>query len=187
MFKNRVKLLILIGGLVVVLTMALVISLSGKKKDVTPLGSPVPKASALPTVFRSTLPTPLVSPNVYNLPALQKDFERITNANKNLSLEDTEVKKKLVARLNNKSGVLVNNDSFNIEYIKSADEFLSEVRILDTEKAKIEATKWLLDQGLSEKGVCFLPIVFYLRSDIATQLKQQGKQFNPIPKGCFDE
>jgi hypothetical protein len=50
------------------------------------------------------------------------------------------------------------------------------------EAAKKEAVDWLKTQGLSQEGVCNLPLMFYVSDKTTNQTG--GETFNPLPPGC---
>lgn len=101
-----------------------------------------------------------------------------------LSQEDYAVRSKLLAKLNNATGTLYRTSSFRIDYLQSPDKFMVEIRDMNVGSAKQEATQWFLDQGMSKKGICNLPVIFYLNSDVAEELKPLHFVFNPVAENC---
>lgn len=135
---------------------------------------------------RTPQPTPQPTPkptNLYNVENLDKDAQRIENA-QTLSTQDQQSKTKLIASLGNKSGVLHQTSTYTIQYIKAADRVLISIENNDTDQVKKDSMAWLESQGLSLQGVCNLPIEFYLDTQVAEYFQQQNKQFDPLPPGC---
>lgn len=130
----------------------------------------------LPDLKPSTL-------SAYDLDSLEKDFQRIEKRQP-LSEADAKTKTKLIDSLGNRSEILVNNNLYQIEYVKSADSFMVEIKTSDIEQAKKGAVNWFVKQGLSKNGVCNLPVVFYLNSKVGDELEKENIKFNPVPEGC---
>jgi len=59
-----------------------------------------------------------------------------------------------------------------------------ELRSPDADAAKREAEYWFAANGISASGLCNLPVVFYLNSDIAELYRSMGKRFDPVPTDC---
>jgi hypothetical protein len=97
-----------------------------------------------------------------------------------LSPSDEVVKAKLSKREN----PVHETETYSMEYISSADEFLVEIRTMNINQAKEESVAWLLKQGVSEDGLCHLPVVYYLNSDTANSMRDMNIRFNPLPPGC---
>lgn len=176
--KNN-KVLFLLGGLLAVIFLFILIRIfTANQGTSTTTPSPVPTSTETPTLNPSQSTKP-----VYNLDSSQKDFERITNK-KELIQTDQDLRDKLISSLNNQSGTLVKNSSFIVEYNKSPNSFMVEILSNDADSAKKQAIQWFTDQGLSQNGVCNLPVVLFLNSDVNSYYKQQGLEFNPVPDGC---
>ena len=54
----------------------------------------------------------------------------------------------------------------------------------DVELAKRAGTDWFIKQGMSQQGICDLPLQFYLNFDIQLQKPGLKSTFNPLPTGC---
>lgn len=136
-----------------------------------------------------TIPSPRPSPKAsslpqpYNLERLKEDFRRISNR-QSLSTTDQAIRDKLTKKLNNKSGVLEDNNSFKIEYVSAPNSFMVEIKGSTTDQSKKEAENWFKQKGLSNQGVCNLPVVFYLAPESAEALRRDDRQFDPVPDGC---
>jgi hypothetical protein len=102
-----------------------------------------------------------------------------------LSKEDAIARQKLLASLKESSGLVYRTENYRIEYLKSPDEFMIEVLSIDIGKAKTDAVNWLTAQGLSHSGVCNLPVIFYLNSSVAKQIRPLNMTFSPVPDNCY--
>lgn len=190
LFKLSGKTLVLILLLgILVLLLFLVSIYNSTSTNKTPLSSASPIPRLNPNDFPSPLPvsegTLNTSPkkSVYRDVDLEKDFQRIKNI-KPLSGSDSEAKSSLLSSLNNQSGYLIQNPTYKIEYVKGPNLFMIELLSTNTDSAQTAAYEWLKSRGLSDQGICNLPVLLYLNYDIAESLEQQNTTFNPIPKLC---
>lgn len=104
-----------------------------------------------------------------------------------LSQKDKKAKEKIIAPLSkvkNKSGYLVQTSWYNIEYVSNADEFFVEIKDTNTQFGKYWATMWFKLNGISDEGLCKLPVVFYPNWHIARQIKNLNIEFNPLADTC---
>jgi len=76
------------------------------------------------------------------------------------------------------------SQNIDIYYVQSLDLFEVEIHTIDVAFAKSEAESWFKQQGMSQQGICNLPLGFYLGSEPASILQQDGYIFNPLPDGC---
>lgn len=133
--------------------------------------------------------TPTLNPNAQTNPPVaynQQGAKSILNKiekKQYLSPTDSTIKNRLIAATNSE-GVVYKTNDFRVDYVKAADEFQVEILTTDTANAKKLANEWLRSKGLSQQGICNLPILFYLNFDIANQLRGKGIEFNPTPDGC---
>lgn len=100
-----------------------------------------------------------------------------------LSQKDKAAKNKIINTLAKQKYSKTYRD-YEIEYIKSADEFLVGINGLNTQKAKYWASMWFKLNGISDQGLCRLPVVFYLKPIVSRQLRPLNIQFEPIPDNC---
>lgn len=176
---NKTKLVILILFCLLVLMLAVsLLVFNFRKSQTNKVAEPV---VAAPSPNLSDLKPS--TPSAYDLDSLEKDFQRIEKRQP-LSEADTKTKTKLIDSPNNRSGILVNNNQYQVEYVKSADSFMVEIKATNTNQAKKETVNWFVKQGLSKSGVCNLPVVFYLNSKIGDELEKENIKFNPLPEGC---
>jgi hypothetical protein len=122
-------------------------------------------------------------PVQYNEDAQQQLVDKI-NHKPTLEFSDQKAKQILLASLNNQSGIAYQSPQITIGYLKTGDFFQVEILTTNIQTAKDEANVWFRAQGLSQKGICNLPVQFFLNWNIANQLRNQNIIFNPLPQGC---
>lgn len=142
---------------------------NGNKNNPTPpIGSPVKKAE------------PAVNVNENAMVSLN---DKLNNPQP-LTTEDYAVRTRLLAKLHNATGTLNQTESYSIIYLQTPDKFMVEIKNVNVGEAKQAATQWFLDQGMSKKGICTLPVIFYLNSEVADELKPLHFVFNPVAENC---
>lgn len=155
-----------------------------------PLGIYGLKVSTPPSAIRTsnTVPSQIISPTktANTLPEEdpQKKLLDYTQNRRQLSVEDEEVKFQILSTLDTSSGIVYQNENIVIEYIRSADLFQVEILTTNIDIAKEEAVSWFKNSGLSDQGVCDLPISFYLNFDIKNQMGAAAESYSPLPQGC---
>lgn len=82
------------------------------------------------------------------------------------------------------SGIVYHSKNIQIEYAHDADSFEAEILTTDIELAKAEAISWFKAYGIKDKGICNLPLQFYLNLDIKNKLRESNTTFNTLPEGC---
>lgn len=175
LMQNNMKLpLIALVILILIVVILFLKSVFFREEAVVPSASPfIPQASISPRPFSSI-----------QIDNFQNDYERITQRD-SLSQVNLSARRALIQSLGNKSGVLQNNENYMIEYLKTPDYFMAEIKKREIEAIKQEVLNWFISQGLSTEGFCNLPVVFYLSSAVNDQLRSEGVEFNPIPVGCI--
>ncbi len=146
-------------------------------------------ASTLSDLRSSQKPIPTPSKQIYTKPvvnyepgSLGKSLIKLTTRQP-LPPSDLDAKAKILTPLDNKSGVIFQNENFIIQYVESLDDFEIEINSKDIDLAKTEAENYLLNQGFSKNGLCNLPVRFYLGAFAANDFPRNS-QFNPLPSGC---
>lgn len=124
-------------------------------------------------------------PVTYNREAsikiLAKEEQRI-----DLSPSDAQAKEHILQLLPSGQdyGTVYSSNTIIIDYTQSLDLFKVEILTVDVASAKTEAENWFKNQGMSQEGICNLPLSFYLNWDTANILKNTKFVFNPLPDGC---
>ncbi len=141
----------------------------------------------------STSPTPIPSPTplgAQTKPPLsydQKSVDRLSQLLKErtaISPSGSAIRASLAQSLGSKSGVLQKTSEYTLRYIQAADVFQAEITTINIAQAKLLATAYLKAKGLSQDGICHLPLVFYLSKKTAVALSGKALTFSPIPEGC---
>ncbi len=172
----NLKTYLLIGVLVItiLLVAALAFFQRGKPQQLGQLPSSSPKPI-------STL-NPTQKP-VYNIQDSEKDYQRIISS-KTLSPTDSNIRQELIGKAASSSGILNQNSNFKAEYVPGPDEFMVALLNTNAEVAKKSAHEWFFSLGLSQDGICHLPVVFYLGPEVSSYYRRNNLEFNPIPQGC---
>lgn len=168
---------ILLAGILLIIVFVIVyVAFTQSTTSRTKISSPVPS----PTETQSN-----------NLPVLydysaEDRLAKTIQTRPSLSPEDTQAK---TAMLNTilkgfNSGVLYETDDIRIEYVQSANLFMGEIKTTNIVKAKAEAGTFFLNNGLSQQGICKLPLMFYLDPLVSQSLQGQNVIFSPLPNGC---
>ncbi len=184
--KNRKEIYLLIGLAVVLFLILMGIAfmalVSKPAKDIS-------TNAPSPSLLTSPSPTPLVNSGVppvsYSSDATDRLIEKVKN-HPQLSDSDLTAKQKILSLLQQgkSSGYVYESQNIRLEYLNSPDAFLAEILTFDIAKAKTDAVTWFKSQGMSQAGICNLPISFYLNSGVANELRTSNIIFNPLPDGC---
>lgn len=166
----------IIAVIVLLILIIFMVGLLQLQRASEPSPTPLPSAGV-------TQPSPNPSIPAYNPSGLEKDFQRISSK-RELVATDREIRDQLIQALGNKSGVLDETEQYRIEYVKSPDSFMVEILDKSTEDAKLRAIEWLKSKGISDQGICNLPVVFYLSFEIEKQLRGMGQSFDPTIAFC---
>lgn len=121
--------------------------------------------------------------NVYSFDKLSEDYTRIVKR-KSLSESDLAVKNKLLSQLSPNNSIITDQGNFKVEYLKTPQYFMVEIKAGDADETKQETLDWFKNQGFSLEGICNLPVIFYVGSDIAEQYRENKLQFDPTIEGC---
>ena len=170
---------LLLGGILVFIVFAIVIIISTQQNTPTP--SPT-------TPSPTSEPPPTVSDNLpvfYDNSAEARLAEKV-QARPTLQPQDAQAKSTTLNTILHgfNSGVLYETNDVRVEYVQSADLFMAEIKTTNLVKAKSEASTWFINQGLSQDGICNLPLMFYLDPAVSQTLQGQDVVFSPLPNGC---
>ncbi len=181
--KNLFTILLRKRALLIVLP--LVAALFLFLKTPTPSPQETPSISEQPTQPQGQFPgvITLEPTPFYDEDGTKKLTDRLDNPIP-LTRSDQEAKQIVINNLNKESGVVSETPTYAIEYVKSADLFMVEIRTVDVGAAKREVAAWFKGNGFSERAICELPVVFYLNFDISQTLREDARTFNPLGEGC---
>lgn len=187
--KKRLKTVIIIILASILLFIGLMIILlslqnpQAGKQQISPTFFPTPTSE----LNISEFPENTTLPIKYDKAAEDRLVEKMQNR-ETLSSKDTDARDKILSMLQNEdSGVVYRSKNIIIEYVTGPDLFQVEILTTDVEQAKLEASIWFAAQGMSENGMCNLPIMFYINSEIREKFRESTKEgyvFSPLPKGC---
>lgn len=112
-----------------------------------------------------------------------KLFEKLTGE-RNLAGADLQARSKITSSLPEKSGTLLTTSNVRLDYLSTPDFFQAEILSADAALAKKETVGWLLSQGISQAGICELPIMFFLGQTPAEEFIKSRNTFSPLAPGC---
>lgn len=143
-----------------------------------------PSATPAPTIPTSFISNPKL-PVRYDKPTFDKLVDRVENK-RQLAEEDIAAKNRILSILpdGKTSGVLYNSPEIIIDYTSGVDLFQVEILTTNIEGAKEMGAMWFIEQGVSQKGICDLPVDFYLNWEVANELRGRNITFSPLAEGC---
>ncbi len=98
---------------------------------------------------------------------------------------DLTIRSSLIGALNNQSGTILDTQTYRLEYLKSPNSFEVEIKTTEISRAKNEVIDFLKSKGLTEDGICKLPLMFYLSFDVSKSIGNESESFKPIPDFCL--
>ena len=115
----------------------------------------------------------------------QKDNKllEVTKKKPKLDTQDAKIRAELVAIAKDGDGLVIASESYKISYLDVFDIFEVEINYPDIGQAHKEATDWFLSKGLSQKGLCNLPVSFFASTEISKSVTT-ATEVNPLPDGC---
>lgn len=165
------KLAWIIGSLAVVIIIIIAYNvLSNLKKETPPTTVQQPHTTPSPTIDTS-----------YGQKLKKTLSERPTP----IITSDTQVRQSLINKLNGNTGDLTETPSFRLRYLKSANHFEATITSMPVNQAKNEVVSYLESQGLTEDGICKLPLIFFAGEEILSELRNTNIPFYPIPDFCL--
>ena len=175
---------IIFGFILVVIVIAIgIILLTASKQPATPTVTITP-TSSVPSI---TVPNAYTySPLKYNAVAARRLFTREVQPTP-LSSSDAQAKTRILQSLSTtgpNAGIIYTSNTIIIHYVPALDLFKVEVLTIDVPTAKADAETWFKQQGMSQQGICDLPLGFFPNWKVANFLKQSNYEFNELPDGC---
>ncbi len=133
---------------------------------------------------RTITPTSTTKPvTTYNRQATSLLVDKFHNRQP-LSQEVQTSKQVLVNKAKASPEPLQKTPTFAVQYMKNIDAFMVEIKVIDIAKAKEDTRQWFLSQGIDSVSMCNLPVVFFLNSSVARQLRPLHIVFNPLLETC---
>ncbi len=186
-FKREYLILIVFTAILIIIIFTLAF-FALSKPEATPETSLNPTPTTQSTNPETIVPTSSTKTNPpvkYEPTGTLKMLDKLNNKTP-LSTSDSVAKQKILTLLpaGQVSGVLYKSSTVIIDYTHAADEFQGEILTVDIAQAKKDAVLWFASEGVSQKAVCNMPVVFYLNYNVANHLRGTGVQFNPLAEGC---
>jgi hypothetical protein len=163
-FENYVVFIMAGVLLIVVLGIALVLSQPSKNTETAVIS---------PTPFTSTL--------TYDKDAGDRLAQKMVSPQP-LSDADHAAKEAIIA--NAKADTIYTSANVQVSYDRDLDIFQGEILSTNIQRAKDETKQWFLSHGVSEQGVCTIPVTFTLSSDVEMRLPTGATDFDPLAPGC---
>ncbi|MGH7203960.1 MAG: hypothetical protein ACREHC_05950 [Candidatus Levyibacteriota bacterium] len=148
------------------------------------LASPSPSVS----IQDNSDPSPIISLTANETPLSANPEDRLVDLiqhRRPLSQSDIAAKKKIVASLpsTDNAGNIYHSSNINIDYTESVDLFQVEILTTAVDSAEQEAVNYFIQQGMSQQGICNLPVSFYLNFEIKKNIPTTTP-FSPLAPGC---
>ena len=175
------KTIAIVLGILIFIGVILILIVLGGVKKTPPANTSITPA---PTSAQNTNQTPQ-SPPTYNTSASQKALQNFTNRPTPQATSDTTIRKGIIDRLDGKSGTVRETANYRIEYLLAPNDFEVEILTKEANNAKAQAVDYLKGVGLTEDGICKLPIIFYLKYSILQEFKKSGQTFSSLPDFCL--
>jgi len=177
---NKIEIVLLISCFLVGIVFLIVIFTSFNATSHTQINS-LPTITITPSTTERAF---VSSPIKYDLNAQKKLIENINNKNA-IATKDAQVKETIITSLlSGQTGIVYASTNINISYIKSADIFQGEILTTNIALAKQETVNWFMNHGVSQQGICKLPLMFFLNQDVSSQIQDANIVFSPLPPGC---
>lgn len=119
-------------------------------------------------------------PMNYEDNSTKKMLDTVENR-KTLSDNDKKIREAIITSMQNP---LSETDSYLLEYLSEPDQFMVEIRSTDIDGTKNAVKQWFNSQGISDEGICKLPVIFYMNPAAAEHFRNKNVEFNPLPLGC---
>ncbi len=149
-----------------------VVSPTPSNSDISPQASPSPAFEQEGNV-------------VYDIEASKKMWETFYKKPA-LSADDEAAKRNLLFSILRgiESGVVYESSNVRVEYIKTADIFQATILTANIDKAKEETEVFFLNNGLTTKALCDIPLMFGLDPFVEDLIQGSPIIFDPLPAGC---
>jgi hypothetical protein len=177
---NKTEVFFIVGIIIAVFVFIVVIIFSFMSRRSQ---APNSNSAATPTVVPLNNPSQPTSPIKLNKVSVWKLAEMLTNP-PTLSANDESVKNTILAPLSGVAGNLYATPNVTVFYLPSIKEFGAKIETTNITLAKKDAVDWFRSKGISQTGVCHLPLEFYLSYDAQNYLKLHSVVFDPLPPGC---
>lgn len=117
----------------------------------------------------------------------EKNFDSFMDIVKNRptpAASDATKRQEIITSLGNKTGILLQNESIQISYLKGVNDFEVEILTNDITKAQNEAVAYFKTKGFSEDGICKLPLFFFASPQVYDYLQASNQTLKATPDFC---
>jgi len=177
MTRKQILLYIVLFATCGIVVLVLVFAAFTRKAPTTSEGTPLPIPTKI-EIDESHRPTPTLPPQT----ALSTIVSHIDNR-QTLSPADLQVRQSLISN-SNQTGVIAQKPTFTFHYSSDADVFQVEITTSNITTATSEALTWLHSQGLSDAGICNLPVVVFRDPKSFDPTITTGLEFYSLPLTC---
>ncbi len=149
-------------------------------------GGSINQPSLTPTPSITSTPSLTKNNILFNAEAERKLLDKLIKR-ESLSQTDALVKTKILSILpsGKESGVVYQSSSVVIEYVAPVDQFQGQIVIHNLDQAKAEAVAWFKSQGMGIKGICDLPLNFFMNIETARYVQVNKIVFSVLPNECL--
>jgi len=130
---------------------------------------------------KSTRPIPTI---IYDQKSSKKMLEIAINK-PTLPPRDLSIRNSIIDDLADPVTEIFKSELIQIKYVKGPNDFEGRITSIEITQAKLEAINFFKARGLSEVGICNLPLVFYPSIEIKEDLQRNGTVFEFLPDFCI--
>jgi hypothetical protein len=189
MKKNKGDIISIIFAVILILLILIIAFIATLQRQANEQQTPL--ATPTQIVVQTTPREPNVTP-IGQEPLVsysQEDQDKLMDKiihRQTLSTNDSFAKANILSVLpdGQRSGILYQSGNITIDYTDSADMFQVEITTPDVNIAKAEANVWFRARGMTQKGICDLPLMFYINYETMIKLRNSGTRFSPLANSC---
>lgn len=168
---NKRKIIIIIAGIALFALILVAITLLESLKNSPETNTPLPT------------PTPIQNPT-YDTSAAQKMLE-LLKEKPTPSATDAQIRDSITNTLTNGVSTVFETALVRVDYVKGPNDFEGEILTADIESAKQQAIGFFRGKGMTNDGICKLPLVFFPSVLIRQEIAQSNMSFSPLPDFCL--
>ncbi len=169
------KIIIIALGIVIFIIILLFITFLESLKRTEPIASPIQPSPTRVQVDTSKTITK----------SSAKKALEIAREKPSLSQKDLLIRNSMISNITEPVSVVYKTELVEIKYIKGPDDFEAKIVSINVNEAKNQTVQYFREKGLSDDGICKLPLVFYPSIELKTQLASEGKTFSLLPDFCL--
>lgn len=166
---------------VVLLALIVIIVMSLTKKAAVPnITAPNPTSAPQPTntiQHKQQFSTPLKGEAV-------DTFVTQVTTPKQLSSTDADIRNAFISQADNSTHIIHQTSLYTFLYAPGADLFQVEINSEHVTQTEEDAVSWLLGEGLTQQGICNLPVIFFRDPKQFNNGQTTGLEIYPQPDFC---